>query len=404
MRRHLWPLGLAAALLSPHVVRAEAADILTLDQALDLAALRSPVLSAAQRELQAQDGAVLQAGARRNPEFAASVEDTRSATRTTTATLGFPLELGGKRAARVAAAGHARSQAQAELSDAQAQLRASVIGAYFGVLVAQERARLAADSAELAASAAQAVARRVAAGRVSTVDATRASVDQANAQLEADEAQAASATARQALAALWGDTQPTFERVAGDVDAIPERAAWPELARGLDDAPALLAVRREVEHRRALVDVERSKGVPDLTVTVGAKRDNEIGRTQAVVGLALPLPLFDRNEGAVLEASRRADKAQDAYQAARMRAHAELQAASTQLAVARTTLHALRTTVLPGAQQAHDAARTGFEAGKFAFLDVIDAQRALLQARSRYLGALSAAHQAAAAIDRLLGR
>jgi cobalt-zinc-cadmium efflux system outer membrane protein len=60
--------------------------------------------------------------------------------------------------------------------------------------------------------------------------------------------------------------------------------------------------------------------------------------------------------------------------------------------------------VLPAAQQAHDAATRGFEAGKFGFIEVLDAQRSLLQARARYLSALSSAHQAAAAIDRLLGR
>ena len=64
----------------------------------------------------------------------------------------------------------------------------------------------------------------------------------------------------------------------------------------------------------------------------------------------------------------------------------------------------LRGTVLPAAQQAYDAATTGFEAGKFGFLDVIDAQRSLLQARARTLNTLVAAWQAATTIDRLLGR
>jgi len=59
---------------------------------------------------------------------------------------------------------------------------------------------------------------------------------------------------------------------------------------------------------------------------------------------------------------------------------------------------------LPAAQQAHEAATKGFEAGKFGFLDVIDAQRSLLQARSRYLTTLGSAFQAATTIDRLLGR
>ena len=405
MRRHLWPLGLAAALLSPFTVRAElVADTLTLEQALDLATSRSYVVSAAQRELEAQDGAIRQAGAWRNPELAASVEDTRSATRTTTTTLNIPLELGGKRTARVNAAQRGRDLAQVELAQARAQVRSAAIGAYFAVLAAQERAKLATSSAELAASGAQAVARRVAAGKVSPVDATRAQVDQANALLELAEAQAELVTARHALATLWGDAEPRFARVAGDIQAIPERAPLPELMSRLEEAPALQVARTEVERRKALVDVERSKATPDVMLSVGAKRDNELGRTQAIVGLTLPLPLFDRNQGAVQEASKRADKAQDEFQAARLRVGAELQAAAAQLSIARTSLQALQATVLPAAQQAFEAAAKGFEAGKFGFLDVIDAQRSLLQARARYLSTLSNAHQAATAIDRLLGR
>lgn len=404
MRRHLVPLGLAAALLSPFVVCAQQTANLTLQQALDLAATRSFAVSAAQREFEASDGALQQAGVYRNPAFSATVEDIRRETRTTTATVDFPLELGGKREARVSAAQRSRDLAQFELSHAKAQLRASVTAAYFAVFIAQERAKLAGSSAELAATGAAAVSRRVSAGKVSPVDATRAQVDQANAQLETIEAQAQLTTARQVLASLWGDAEPQFGLVGGDIGATPQRAPLAELSRQLDEAPSLLAARAELERRKALVDVEQSKAVPDLTLSVGAKRDNELGRTQAIVGISVPLPLFDRNQGAIHEASRRADKASDEYQAARTRVLAELQQASTQLYVARTSLQSLQATVLPAAQQAYESAGKGFEAGKFGFLDVIDAQRSLLQARARYLSTLSTAYQAAAAIDRLLGR
>jgi len=405
MRRHLWPPVLAAALcFSPFSIAAPAASTLSLEQALALASERSFTIAAAQRELDAADGAVRQAAARRNPELSATVEDTRRDTRTTTTTLAIPLEMGGKRGARVAAARRSRELAQLGWSHAKAQLRASVTAAFFGVLVAQQRLELATNSAELAARGAAAVSKRVAAGKVSPVDETRALVDQANAQLEATDAQAALSTARQALAAQWGDAEPRFSEVTGDVDALPERGAVSELMQQLESAPALALARLEVERRKALVDVERSKAVPDLSLSVGAKRDNELGRTQAIVGLSIPLPLFDRNQGAVVEAGQRVEKASDDYQAARIRVLTELQQASTQLAVARAALQSLQGIVLPAVQQAYDSASKGFEAGKFGFLDVIDAQRALLQARARYLSTLSTAHQAATAIDRLLGR
>ena len=406
MRKHVLPLGLAAILLSPFFfspVRAQPAP-LTLEQAQELAAFKSFAVTAAQRELEANDGALRQAGAWRNPELSASVEDTQRSTRTTTATVGFPIELGGKRAARLTAADRSRELAQAELVEVRAHLRADVVRAFFGVLVAQERVALTASSAELATRGAEVVAKRVSAGKVSPVDETRARVDQANARLEADEAVSELESARQTLAALWGDSAPAFIAVQGDVELLPVRAAAAELARELDNAPGLLIGRIEVDRRRALIDVERSKGVPDLTLSVGVKRDNDLGRTQAVVGVSIPLPFFDRNQGATYEAAKRAERASDDYQAVRIRALTELQKASSQLAVGRNAAQTLKTTVLPAAQKAYDAATTGFQAGKFGFLDVIDAQRSLLQARARYLAALSTSNQAATAIDRLLGR
>ena len=411
MRNLLLPLGLAALLLSPLVAPAQPATTpishvprLTLEQAQDLAAARSFELAAAQRELDASGGGVRQAGALRNPELNATVEDTRSATRTTTTTLGFPLELGGKRVARVSAAERFRDLARAQLAEARAKVRAGVISAYFSTVVAQERVKLADDSADLATRAADVVGKRVTAGKTSPVDATRARVDSANAQLELADARAELHSAKQALATTWGATSPHFDAVDGDIGLAPARASVADLLQQVEAAPALISGRIEIDRRKALVGVERSKAVPDLVVTAGVKRDNELGRTQAVIGISIPLPLFDRNQGAVYEASQRAEKAQDEYEATRVRLIAEVNQAATRLATAQTSLQTIGETVLPAAQQAYDASTTGFEAGKFGFLDVIDSQRSLLQARARYLNTLSSAWQAATAIDRVLGR
>lgn len=402
MRRILRPFGLAAALAGPVPLWAQ--TTLTLDQALEQAASRSPTIAAAIKDVEAAEGAASQAAAWRNPEFNATMEDTRRQTRTTTATVDLPLELGGKRAARVSAADRAKDVAAAELGNARGEVRSQVFAAYFATLVAQERAKLAADSSEIAARAADAVGKRVAAGKVSPVEETRARVDLANAQLEAAEAAAELQTARHTLAARLGDSEPQFDRVAGEAGAAPSKPPFNELVTRLEAAPSLAVGRMEVERRKALVDVERSKATPDLTLSVGAKRDSELGLTQAVVGFSLPLPLFDRNRGAVTEAARRAEKASAELEAARLRLLAELQDASNRLTVAATSLSTLQSTVLPSAQQAYDAASKGFEAGKFSFIEVIDAQRSLLQARSRYLTTLAAAYQAAAVIDRIVGR
>jgi cobalt-zinc-cadmium efflux system outer membrane protein len=416
MRRLLlWPLGLAAALFSPFAVQAQpetsttttsarAAAPLSLAAATALAEAYSPSVSAARREFEASEAELRQADLPPNPELAVLLEDERRATRTTTAQLNIPLELGGKRAARVAEARRASELAQAGLLGAQSELRAQLLAAFFRVLVAQERVKLAGASAELSTRGADATARRVAAGKISPVDETRARVEQANVGLELADARAELQSARQALAAFWGSNELGHAQVEGKLDALPVRADAQQLLAALDTAPTLEASRLEWERRKATVDVERSKQTPDLTLNVGAKRSNDTQITQAVIGVTVPLPLFDRNEGRLQAALSRADKAEDDYRATRIRLVGEARQAASQLALARNSAETLKTTILPAAQQAHDAATRGFEAGKFGFLDVLDAQRSLLQARVRYLGVVASAYHAAATLDRLLGR
>lgn len=418
MRRLFLPLGLVAAVLSPFPLTAqslpapdnppyassEPAGPLTLDTALALAAAGNFTLSAAAKEVDATEGAIMQARTIPNPEVVAIVEDTRKATRTATGQFNIPVELGGKRSARITATERGRDFAQAELSGIRADLRAAVVASFFAVLVAQERVKLAAGSADIAAKGAHAAARRVAAGKISPVEETKARVERANAELELADAGAELQSARQALAALWGNSAPQFTEAQGDLDALPSRPATDALRAELDGSPILLASRLEQERRQALVGVERSRQYPNLTVSVGAKRDNEANRNMAVLGVAIPLPLFDRNQGNLYESIRRADKAQDEYLATRIRLTNDLQQASNQLSVSRASAQTLKGTVLPAAEQVYEAATKGFEAGKFNFLDVLDAQRTLFQARIRYLGVLAKTYQSATTIDRILGR
>ena len=426
MRKLLWPLGLAAFAFSPVPLAAPttAAPLAAPTTAAPISAQMTPAPLAAQTDFRNLDEGrpthtedalpVDRYGFELVLPYALEAEDetrlnltlegTRPDTRTSTATVDIPLELGGQRGARMTAAQRARDVAAAELARTRAEFRSRVTEAYFAVLIAQERSALAANAVALASRGADAVARRATAGKASPVEATRAGVDLAQVQLEAAEATATLERARFALAALLGEGEPPFDRVSGEVADAPSRAPLAELAARLDDSPTLATTRREVERRRALADVERTKALPDVTLSLGSKRDNELGRSQAVIGVSIPLPLFDRNQGAIREANRRADKAGDELQEARQRLVVELQDASSRLAVAAAALRTLQAVVLPSAQQAHEAASRGFEAGKFGVLDVLDAQRSLLQARSRHLDTLAAAHRAAADIDRIVGR
>ena len=402
MLRTCIPWALAALAWPVHAQTATDAAPLTLSAALTLSQQANPQLAMARHERAAVEGAVLQAGARPNPVLNAGIEDTRRATRETTVTVSAPLELGGKRQRRIDAAERSLDAAAADLRARQAELTAGVTIAFDEVLAAQERVRLAQASLDVAEKVTTTVAKRVQAGKASPVDATRARVAQANVRIDALKAHAELATARQALAAYWGDTTPRFAAAAGSLDDLPALPDWEGLAAQLAGSPSLERARAEVARRQALLRLEQSRRTPDVTVTVGMKRLAEPGLNQAVFGVSVPLPLFDRNAGNVLEALRRTDQAGDALLAATTDAHKELAQAYQALQTARAEAQALAGDIVPGAQSAWAAAVKGFDYGKFAYVDVLDAQRTFILARSAHLRALADAHRAAAHIARLV--
>jgi cobalt-zinc-cadmium efflux system outer membrane protein len=388
----------------------EPAGPLDLRSAIALAQRANPGLSSAAREQEASDAAVLQAGAWPNPVLEAQVFHLRRGNRTTTLLLSQPVELGGKRAARVTAAERARDQAASALLARRSELRASTITLIFDVLAAQERVRLMQDSLGLAQAATRAAANRVAAGKVPPLEETRSRVAGAGIRVELQQAEGALRSARRQLAALWGNPDPRFTQAQGAVDRLPPLALAQDVERRLAAAPMLRQARLEVERRQALSQLEQARRVPDVTVSLGAKRvpadegmGSGNGRNQVVVGVSVPLPIFDTNRGNVAEALSREEKARDDLAAAELQLGADVAQATERLRSARAAAETLQRDALPGAEAAYKAAAKGFELGKFSFLEALDAQRTHFQVRNQYLMAVADAHRAASELDRLLG-
>ena len=397
------PPGPAVGERAPQSAAAAAAEPLSLAKAIELALEGNPEVAAAKRQWEATEGQVLQGRSRPNPELAYSLEDTRSKTRTQSWQLNLPVELGGKRAARTKAAEKTREQAQAQLAELQATVRANVAAAYFDVLTAQERLVLARDSAALAKSSTDTVSKRVAAGKVSPVEESKARVAEAGVRVELAQAASEQRNALSRLFALLGRIDAPYTVLEGKAENLPSVPSLADLQPLISSAPGVVLARIEVDRREALTALEQSKRVPDVTVSVGMQRSNETQRNVLLFGVSVPLPIFDRNQGNLLEALKLEDKARDELQAASVRLHSEVAQARERLSTITAEVQSLQQDVLPGAKSAYDAATIGFENGKFNFLEVLDAQRTYFTAKSQYLKALGEAHRAAADIDRLLG-
>ncbi|MEK9815940.1 MAG: TolC family protein, partial [Limnobacter sp.] len=229
---------------------------LTLNTALERAYAANPELAAARNALLAQDGTIRQAETRPNPELQALVEDTRSATRTSTLQLNQRIELGGKRSARIDAAERGKNLAEADLAMVRATLQTEVTSAFYDTLVAQERVRLAQSSIDLAQSAQRAAQKRVEAGKISPVEATKAGIALAGARVDYARAESALKSSKKRLATAMGESRVGFETVEGNLENLPELPAIETLEDRLQQSPAYRKAQIEVDRRKAISEVE----------------------------------------------------------------------------------------------------------------------------------------------------
>ena len=379
------------------------AQTLTLDTALQSAFANNPELAAARWEIDIAEGGRQQAGLIPNPVVSWDAEDTRRDTRTTTIKLSQTLELGGKRGARIDVAARAQDAAALTLEQRRNGLRADVIDSYYAALRAQERLDLAQRSLALAERGLVVANGRVSAGKSSPVEATRAQVQLSEIRLELNRAQIGLTDAYRRLAASTGSATPDFQAVASHSQSTPALPPAAQLLARLEQTAELRLAELQVLQNEASVGLEKAQRIPDLDVSIGSQYDASVRERVNVVGVSMPIPLFNRNQGNVLAASRRADQARDLRNAAELRLRTETRQALDLWQTANTEVRAFNQQILPAAQNAVDSATRGFEMGKFNFLDVLDAQRTLIAARTQYLTATAQATDAWVRIERIYG-
>ncbi|WP_136478830.1 TolC family protein [Pseudomonas sp. DG56-2] len=399
-----WKCAALCALVAGTIAPAAfAQQSISLSEALSTAMEANPDLAAARQEIGIAQGARQQAGLIPNPELSYEIEDTDRDSSTTTVTLAQPLELGGKRSARIEVATVGQSIAQMALERSVNSLRADVVQAFYAALRAQAGVELANQSLALTERGLRIVDGRVRAGKSSPVEATRAQVQLAEAKLQLRRAQTDKANAYQQLAQVTGSAVTAFDRLDAPSlsPGMPPRSAT--LLSTLEQTAEMRQALAQIDQSDASLGSEKAQRIPNLTVSVGSQYDRSVREQVNVVGLSMPLPLFDRNQGNILSAARRADQARDQRNAVELRLRSETQTALNQWTTAMQEVESYDKSILPSAQQAVDTATRGFEMGKFGFIEVLDAQRTLIAARSQYLGSLEAATNARAQVERVFG-
>ncbi|MBI2898554.1 MAG: TolC family protein [Planctomycetes bacterium] len=389
-----------AAGRTDEIVRQESLGV---EDALQLADALNPQLASERARIDLATAAIWEARLHPNPAFVVSVEDWRPSGGGAKAVAGVevPIVFGGRIGAAESAAAAERDAEALRYLWRRREILSEVKRAFVAVLTARRVADLARETRDLAKALHDATEERFKARAVPEMELLKAAVNLAKAETDLRVADKEIAVSVKALQVAIGNADLPRDRFAG---ALAGRFAPPPLETllKLDAHPLLAAAAKDRDAAELRIALAKAERFPDigLEVTGGVDPDGE-----AIVqgGLRVPLPLFNRNQAKIAEAEIRLRQADLRIRQARNDLILRLTEAYRNLTAAQERVTAYTEEILPKARQALDQTNEGYARGKFGYLDVLDAQRTLAEAKSVHAAALAELNYAAVELEKLTG-
>ncbi len=404
----LWALPFAVAAAPAPPEPPHPLGELRLEQAADLALRAHPDLARFAYDRAAADGRQLQAGLKPRPELGVDLENFAGsgayrAADSIEATLRLALiwEAASKREARVDAARAYGARVDADRSLARLDVIAETTRRFIDVVESQEQFGLAERSVAYATQTLVAASRRVQAGAASSLEVNRARIALERAQLEREHYEHQLATQRRLLAAQWGETEASFTSARADLRVLPAAQDYPALVERLRRSPDFARYDVEQRLRSAELSVAQTQARGDPLFGAGVRRLQANGDYALIASMLLPLPIGNRNQGAIAEATALRDRIGAERQAATVRNETALYGFVQELRHARTLFEALRDTLVPEAEQALTLTRRGYANGRYSQLDLLDAQKTRLDLERELLTNAADYHRMLAAVERM---
>jgi len=343
----------------------------------------APLLLEQAANVRAASADARQARAWLNPSISANYENLNAPKsggidqRQDTYSITQPLEIGGKRAARIEVGDRSLAAAEARNRQAQIAFAANLAVAYASAEAMQIRKELAAEEVERAKEDLRVARAQVKAGREAELRVAQATASVAAAQAIEQAATADATEALERLSALVGADQAytSIGRTFLDVSSAVARSPGKP-----QESPAIVTAIAEREALAAQVHVEERRWIPDLGLSVGTRKYAWSGDNGMVVGVTASIPLFDRNRGAADAARERAVAAEARLEGTRLVAVAARRSTAAQVLASEKRLEA----ALQGeiaATEAYRLARIGYDAGKNPLLELLVIRRALTEAK-----------------------
>ena len=373
-------LALGLALWATRLVAQSPVQRVTIDEALRLFAANNLDLRVARLETVESLGAARQAGAFPNPTANITHEPLSGGTADYAESyfnLSQRLELPGRRSARTEGAAWTVRAAQARLRADSARLAFEVKSTYVEAVLTEDLLAVTERVAGVFREAARSAMVREAEGDISAYDLRRILIERSRYEnLLADaEIRVSSVRRRLALLILPESDVAEVAPTELDDDGPPEPALGAAVLAVASRRQEITSAQAAVEAAAASVRLRRAERIPDVTATGGYKRQSD-GLSGAFLGVAIPIPLFNRNSGAVASAEARVSAFETRLDLTRRQVDNDLRRAIESYESVKRRANLLGDLPDPSSDLL-EIAQVAYDLGEMGLLEILDAAEAL---------------------------
>lgn len=387
---------------------------LTLDAALQLATMRNPLLIAKRKELGIAEGELRQAAIyfQNNPEVSVGVDRLRvpspsGSERFTEfdVELSQEFEIFGQPRARRKAADAAREAVLADIAATVWEVLTEVRSEFYAAQIAVRRLRLAEEQFRFGNAVLELSKRRLDAGDIAPTEYRQLQIQMADLRTKdlSARAELASALDSLRLSLGYGSAQ-----IIDLIDELQTPTGLPFSAQTFvsevfDVYPRLRHARLVMEQREREFTLVKKEGKPNVTGSVFAGREEDDDELYGI-GLAVPLPLFNRNQGSRAAAKAAIDVAKAEMRHLEDALRIQAQTAFTRLGISQEAASYYHEEILPAIQTNLEQLENAFRQGEIGMLELRINQRDLLDAQTAALDALAEYYEQRAQVEGMLGR
>lgn len=381
---------------------------LTLAHALALTLEKSPELKSYSHAVRIGEARQIQAALRPNPELSVQVEDAfgpfgSDSYSQATLQLSQVVELGGKRMARMDSARASHDQLKDEYEIKRVEVLSSLTDKFIRTAADEQLLKLSQRGVDLAKKTLHNVTRRAQSGGSSELEEINARVALARSQVALEHAEHELLSSKRELSSYWGEESPAFEFLTADIFQEVMLPDYATLVGRIERSPEIKRWATEQRLREAEQKLADAKATPNLVVGAGPRHLKAADDESWVFQISFPLSIFDRNQGARQEAAIATEKAVVDKEVAQVRLKTLLFALYQEAKHAQVQLRSMKDEVLPLAERSVQVAQAGYDNGRLSYLDLLDAQKTLLEVCRENVEVAYALHSFINSIERLLG-